>query len=255
MALLVAVLGLAIGSFLNVVIARLRSGEKGWRSRSECPRCHAVLRPSDLVPLFSFLLLKGRCRTCKQPISWQYPMVEFSAMMLFLISFGVHGGTAGLLGGSLPLMARDAVFASALIVVFAIDLLDMVVYDSVTLPMAAVAFVWNVLLRAVTPANLLLGMGIGAGFFLLQYVVSNGRWIGGGDIRIGAMIGAMLGFPGVVAALFLAYLIGAVAALILLALKKTTWSSQLAFGTFLSAATMIVLTFGDWVWSRYASFF
>lgn len=248
----VAVFGLVIGSFLNVVIARLRSGERGWRSRSECPLCHAVLRPSELVPVVSFLMLKGKCRSCRQPISWQYPLVELSTMALFLAAFFVRDGAAGMPGGEWLRFVRDLTFISALTVIFVVDLLDMVVFDSVTLPMIAIAAAFNLAL-GMKPLGLLWAVLAGGGFFLFQYLVSKGRWIGGGDIRIGAMIGAMLGFPGVIAALFIAYIVGAVVAVVMLALKKTTWSSQLAFGTFLSLATVAVLLFGDRLWSWYGN--
>lgn len=252
MALLVALLGLAVGSFLNVVIGRLRSGESGWRSRSRCPECHAVLKPSELVPLLSFVVLRGKCAHCSKPISWQYPVVEFSVMALSVTVFGVHGGTAGLLGGELLPMVRDWIFVAGLVVVFVIDLLDMVVFDSVTLPMAAAAFILN-LLGGASALNLLSAAAIGAGFFLFQHLVSRGRWIGGGDIRIGLMMGCMLGFPGVILALFLAYIGGALVALAMLATGKAKWSGQMAFGTFLSAATAAVLFFGPHVLAWYAS--
>lgn len=252
MAFIVAVLGLLIGSFLNVVIGRLRSGETGWRSRSRCPECHAVLRPSELVPIASFLALRGRCRSCSKPISWQYPMVEFTTMLLFLTAFWLRGGDAGVLGGSLLLMARDWVFIAALTVIFVIDLRDMVVFDSVTLPMVVIAFLFN-LAAGADPLNLFLASLAGAGFFLFQYAVSRGRWIGGGDIRIGGMMGMMLGFPGVVLALFAAYIIGALAALGLLASGKARWSGQMAFGTFLSVGTLLALFFGQRIMAWYAS--
>ena len=253
MALVIALLGLAIGSFLNVVIGRLRSGESGWRSRSQCPECHAVLRPSELIPLFSFVVLRGRCRSCKKPISWQYPIVEFSTAALFLTSYGLHGGSAGLLGGGLLSVLRDWLFIAGLTVVFVIDLLDMVVFDSVTIPMAVLAFIFS-LATGAKPLNLLLAALVGGGFFLVQYAVSRGRWIGGGDIRIGAMMGMMLGFPGVLLALFVSYVIGALTALGLMAAGKAKWSSQMAFGTFLSASTALVLFFGQRLLAWYASF-
>jgi len=253
MALVIALLGLAIGSFLNVVIGRLRSGESGWRSRSQCPECHAVLRPSELIPLFSFVVLRGRCRACRKPISWQYPIVEFSTAALFLTAFWLHGGAVGLLGGEALPILRDWLFVAGLTVVFVIDLKDMVVFDSVTIPMAVLAFIFS-LATGAQPLNLLLAALVGGGFFLVQYAVSRGRWIGGGDIRIGAMMGMMLGFPGVLLALFLSYVGGALTALVLLALGKAKWSSQMAFGTFLSAATLVVLFFGQRLLAWYASF-
>lgn len=252
MSYIVAFLGLAIGSFLNVVIGRLRSGETGWRSRSRCPDCHAVLRPSELIPLVSFLALRGHCRSCGKSISWQYPLVELSTALLFLTAFWLRGGDAGALGGGLLLMVRDWIFIAALMVVFVIDLRDMVVFDSVTLPMIAIAFLFNAASGA-DPLNLLLAAAAGAGFFLFQYVISRGRWIGGGDVRIGGMMGMMLGFPGVVLALFASYVIGAVVALGLLASGKARWSGQMAFGTFLSVGTVLALFFGQRIMAWYAS--
>lgn len=252
MALIVALLGLAIGSFLNVVIGRLRSGEKGWRNRSHCPGCHTVLKPSELVPIFSFVVLRGHCGTCKMPISWQYPIVEFSTAALFVTSYVLHGGQAGLLGGGLLPMLRDWVFIAGLTVIFVIDLLDMVVFDTVAIPMAVVAFAFS-LAAGAKPLDLLLGALVGGGFFLLQYAVSKGRWIGGGDIRIGAMMGMMLGFPGVLLALFISYVTGALTALVLLAMGKAKWSGQMAFGTFLSVGTVLTLFFGQHVLAWYAS--
>ena len=252
MAFIAAFLGLAIGSFLNVVIGRLRSGETGWRSRSHCPDCHAVLRPSELIPVASFVMLRGKCRACGKSISWQYPLVEISTTLLFLTAFWLHGGEAGVLGGDVLLILRDWVFIAALTVIFVIDLLDMVVFDSVTLPMIPIAFLFN-LAAGRDPLNLFLAALAGSGFFLFQYVVSRGRWIGGGDIRIGAVMGMMLGFPGVILALFAAYVTGALAALGLLAAGKARWSGQMAFGTFLSVGTILALFFGQGIMAWYAS--
>ncbi|MFA5853908.1 MAG: prepilin peptidase [Patescibacteria group bacterium] len=251
--LFAAFAGLAVGSFLNVVIGRLRSGEKGWRSRSRCPECHAVLRPSELVPLVSFLLLRGHCRSCKKSISWQYPLVEFSTMVLFLAACALR---ISAIDFTVPLsllpLLRDWVFISFLTIIFVVDLRDMVVFDSVTLPAAAFALFVNIVLGH-DAVNLLLAAVVGAGFFLLQYVVSRGRWIGGGDIRIGAMMGAMLGFPLVILALFAAYIVGAFVALGLMAAGKAKWTGQMAFGTFLSVATVLAMFFGQHAMNWYAS--
>lgn len=250
MALVVALLGLAFGSYLNVVIWRLRSGERGHRSRSKCPDCHKVLTPSELIPLVSFFVLKRKCRGCEKPISWQYPLVEFAVMGLMLVSFWTHGGAGGALGPNWLFFLRDTLFIAALVVVFVIDFRDMLVHDSVTLSAAGIGLLLNWYL-GLSIGNLLLAVAVGAGFFLFQHAVSGGRWVGGGDIRIGAMMGAMLGFPGVVAALLIAYMIGALTALGMLAFGKTTWKSQMPFGTFLTAATAIILFFGDAIWNWY----
>lgn len=250
MTLVVALLGLAVGSYLNVVIGRLRSGEKGFRSRSKCPECHKVLTPSELIPVVSFLVLKRKCKGCAKPISWQYPLVELAVAGLMLLSFHVHGGAGGAFGPNWVYFLRDTIFIAALVTVFVIDYLDMLVFDSVTLPAAAVAFLLNWYL-GLSPLNLLIGVAVGTGFFLFQHAISGGRWVGGGDIRIGAMMGAMLGFPGIIAALLIAYMVGAMTALGLLASRKTTWKSQMPFGTFLAVATVVVLFFGDAIWNWY----
>lgn len=252
MVLIVALFGLALGSYLNVVIGRLRSGEKGFRRRSWCPECHRVLKPSELIPLVSFFVLGRRCKGCRKPISWQYPLVEFSVMALIIVSFYVRGGAGGALGTNWLYFVRDIVFVMALVTVFIIDLRDMLVFDSVTLTAAGIGFLMNWYLGT-SFTNLLLAVAVGAGFFLFQYVVSGGRWVGGGDIRIGIMMGAMLGFPGVVAALLIAYIIGSLTALGLIAARKTSWKSQMPFGTFLAVATAIVLFFGGAIWMWYGS--
>ena len=252
MAIIVALLGLSVGSFLNVLIGKLRSGERGSRKRSRCPKCHIVLRPSELIPVVSFFVLRRKCRGCERSISWQYPLVELALMAALLVSYWVHGGAGAVFGPEWLFFVRDAVFVSALVVVFVIDYQDMIVFDSVTLPMIVIAGAFNLFL-GVSFLNLLLAVLVGGGFFLFQYVISKGKWIGGGDIRIGAMVGAMVGFPGVVAVLLISYVMGAFFALSLIGLKKTTWKSQLAFGTFLTVATVIVLFFGDQIWNWYGS--
>lgn len=251
MSLIVALMGLSVGSFLNVVIGRLRSGETAWRSRSRCPECHTVLKAIELIPLLSFLAQRGHCRSCTKPISWQYPLVEASTAFLFFAVFLLHGGSDALFTSSpLPLI-RDWIFIVALTIVFVIDLRDMVVFDSVTLPAIVAAFILNIA-DGLNPLNLLMSAVIGAGFFSLQYVVSKGRWIGGGDIRIGAMMGMMLGFPGIILALFVSYLMGACVALGLMAASKARWDGQMAFGTFLSLGTLFTMFFGQPILAWYA---
>jgi prepilin signal peptidase PulO-like enzyme (type II secretory pathway) len=151
---------------------------------------------------------------------------------------------------ALPLL-RDWIFISFLTVVFVIDLRHGG-FDSVTLPAAGLAFLINIVLGH-DVLNLLLAAVVGAGFFLLQYIVSRGRWIGGGDIRIGAMMGMMLGFPLVILALFAAYIVGAIVALGLMAAGKAKWTGQMAFGTFLSVATVLALFFGQDAMNWYAT--
>lgn len=230
------VIGTVVGSFLNVIILRARTKTSVADGRSKCTSCQNALAPRDLVPVISFLALKGRCRSCKVPISIQYPLVELATGALFVLAF-LHAGIK-------PELIRDLAFVSTLIVIFVFDLRYMEIPDRFTVPAMVFALFANVYLGAD-----LVSLGLGAiaagGFFLAQYVFSKGTWIGGGDIRLGALMGLMLGLSHVVAALFVAYVVGAVYAAWLLATKKANANSQVPFGTFLAVATVVVMLCGD----------
>ena len=139
-----------------------------------------------------------------------------------------------------------------MIVIFAVDWKYYLIFDEVTLPGIAVMIVLQLLVTPVSKWKfLLLGLVIGGLFFLLQFVVSKGRWIGGGDIRLGFLLGAIVGWPKILIAIFLAYFSGAILSLILVGLKKKDFKSQMPFGTFLAAATVVVILWGDAIWRWY----
>ena len=228
--------GLAVGSFLNVIILRTRVKTSVADGRSKCMSCQTKLSPRDLVPVLSFCALRGKCRSCKVPISIQYPLVELSAGLLFLLAF--------LQNGIGPELVRDLVFVSTLIVIFVFDLRYMEIPDRFTVPAMVFALLANLYLGFAW-SSLVLGAIAAGGFFLMQYVLSKGKWIGGGDIRLGVLMGLMLGLPSTVAALFVAYVVGAVYAGWLLATKRASAESQVPFGTFLAVATVVVMLVGD----------
>lgn len=234
-------LGTAVGSFCNVVIYRLHTGESPWRGRSHCPRCGHELSAADLIPILSFAWLRGRCRYCSQEISWQYPLVEVAMGLLnglMVWQFGISW--AGLLA---------VVLSAFLLVIFVYDLKHQLILDRVSLPAMIVGLLFSLV---VGRSWLSIGLGavVGAGFFGLQYLVSRGRWIGGGDIRLGGVLGLALGWPLVVVSMVLAYLGGSVIAVELLLMKRKNWSSVLPFGTFLSLAGAVTMIGGqtllDW---------
>ncbi|PIT90318.1 MAG: prepilin peptidase, partial [Candidatus Komeilibacteria bacterium CG10_big_fil_rev_8_21_14_0_10_41_13] len=142
------------------------------------------------------------------------------------------------------------VFACFLIIIFIYDLKYYLILDKVSLPAFTIALILNVLL-GYNVGNLLLASVIIGGFFGLQFIISQGKWIGGGDIRLGLVMGAMLGWPLALVALFLAYILGAVFGLILIISRRKDWQSQLPFGTFLTAATLIALLWGHEILSWY----
>lgn len=238
-AAVIMLFGLIIGSFLNVVIYRLPQKEHFLISRSHCPKCSKILSWKELIPLISFLIQKGKCRSCRQPIRWQYPLVEFTTAILFVLLFAEFDISKKFF--------VYAVFVSILIVIFVIDLQKYLILDTVTIPALFAALIGNLILSEQSVASLFIGALIGGGIFLIQFLVSRGRWIGGGDIRLGALMGFILGWPVVVVALLLAYWSGAIVAATLLLSKKKKLADQIPFGTFLSASTIIVLLYSDYL--------
>ncbi|MDP3964763.1 MAG: prepilin peptidase [bacterium] len=243
-AILIFIVGISIGSFLNAVIWRLHTKENFLKGRSYCPKCRAHIRARDLMPVMSFLLLRGKCRDCGKSISWQYPLIELVTAVAFVILYGVFGLTISFFVA--------AVYTGFLVIVFMFDLKHYLILDRVMLPAAIVAF-FGSLLIGLSIWNILLGAVIGGGFFMLQFLLSGGKWIGGGDIRLGAVMGLMLGWQGVLVALFISYLVGSITGVILIFSGRKSWQSRLPFGVFLTLATFIALVWGDAIASWYSS--
>ena len=249
MALFIFFLGMSVGSFLNVVMLRTYKGQS-WLGRSQCAVCKHVLSARDLIPLFSFFLLKRQCRFCQTPISWQYPLVECFTGFLFLLFFLKY--TQGWFLSPMQIafwgtfFLRDLIFILFLIVLFVYDLKYFFILDRFTIPGIVIALSFNVFL-GFSFFSLLSGLVVLSGFFLLQFLFSKGTWVGGGDIRMGALMGSMLGLEQSLVALFLSYLIGALFGIALLLTKKATRKTQIPFGTFLAIGTFLVLFFGHQV--------
>jgi len=254
------IFGVCIGSFLNAWLWRLHRDESMFGRRSYCPKCSKQLKNFDLVPLLSFLFLGGKCRFCKVKISWQYPLVEFVTGVLFLFAFiNVANGLGADLISQMTLLLYWY-FIAIMIVIFVYDLKYYLILDRVSLPAMVIILLINLLLGA-SLVNLLIGAVIGAGFFAVQFYLSGlvihspklikiekksfGKWVGGGDIRLGALIGFMLGWQGVLITLFIAYVSGSVIGLALIFTKKKKMKSQVPFGPFLSAAAIITLLWGN----------
>lgn len=207
-----------------------------------CVHCGCQLTWSENIPLLSFILLHGKCRTCHKRIPADYFVVEFATPLLL-----VFAASADLAYGiSNPLhIWRDLFFVALLVVVFVYDAKYYLILTRVVYGGAIVGFLINYFALHISPVNMLVGALAGAGFFWAQYVLSHGRWIGGGDVRLGFMMGVLLGWPNILVALFMAYVLGAVVSLGLLALRKKTLKSQLPFGTFLALGTFVALLWGS----------
>jgi len=247
--------GLIVGSFLNCVIYRLEEGKSFLKGRSFCPDCKHTLSWRDLIPLLSFLILKGKCRYCQKKISWQYPSVELSTGILFLLIFNYT--FPNLLATGYWLLV-----ASFLIIIFVYDLKHYVIPDKVIYPAIMVSGIWyfvsGIFLNLYTKYEILntIYSAFGAAaFFLAIVLISRGKWMGVGDIKLAFLMGLILGFPNILAALFLAFLIGAIIGVGLVVSQKKTLKSEVPFGPFLVTGTFIALFWGENIINWYLNFF
>lgn len=253
---LLFLLGASIGSFINAALYRLPRRESVWRGRSHCPACGRVIAWRDLIPLASFVALAGYCRHCRQRISWRYPAVEAAGGVLFVLG-GLVLGPAVFSWPGLAHLALYLTAASFFFALFMYDLEHYLIPDRIVLPAIAVVVILNILAAAFggsAPASawfLLLGALTGGFWFLWQFLVSRGRWVGGGDIRLGLLMGALLGWPRVLLALMVAYIGGGLLALCLIFLGKKTFKSRLPFATILLPSALIVFLWGDDLWRWY----
>ena len=234
-----SILGLAIGSFLNVCIYRVPLDKSVVRPPSSCPHCGYQLRWIDNVPVVSYAALGGRCRGCRAPISIRYPLVEIVTMVIFAVHYLVFGPDI--------LLVPRLLFACILIVLFAIDLEHHLLPDVITLPGIVVGLAFSAMLPpGIVPA--LIGAVAGAGILWLiayaYFLISGQDGMGLGDIKMLAMIGAFLGWQAVILTLVLSSVAGALAGGIVLALKWGGLKHELPYGTFLSLAALTSSLFG-----------
>lgn len=248
--------GAIAGSFLNVVILRLPQGAS-LSGRSRCVHCGRKLKPVELFPLFSFLILKGKCKNCRMAISWRYFTIELITGLMFLAVFLWQNPVDQI--GYLFFL-KSLVLIAVLIAVFVIDLEHYLILDEVLLAGGIIALGFNLILDLISKhkiysldslalSGLLAALGFSCFFFSLWYV-SKGKWMGFGDVKFMFFLGLALGWPDVLVCFILAFLLGTVFSLPLLILGKKTLSSKLPFGTFLSVAAALALFFGDklFVW-------
>jgi leader peptidase (prepilin peptidase) / N-methyltransferase len=224
------IIGAVFGSFANVLIHRLPRRQSIVAPGSHCPACGAPIRAWDNVPIVSYLVLRGRCRACGRAISPRYLLVE-------TIMGGLAAGVVWRFGFS-PAALRYGVLAFALLVVFFTDLEHQIIPNAVTYPGIVAGLALSAAAGQLVPSAV---AAAAAGLvFLVLGVVSRGG-MGGGDIKLAAMIGAFLGAPAVVVALFLAVALGASAGLVLLALRLRSRKDMIPFGPAMAAGAMIAV--------------
>lgn len=264
--LITVLLGLILGSFINALVWRLHQQDNTGNNqnsqysiingRSMCPNCKHELGPLDLVPVLSWVLLNGKCRYCHKKISALYPLVELSTSVLFAVSYI-------LLAPNLHSVVSVAQFVIWLIIITILialliyDLKWMLLPNKLVFPLRGLAIIhrllglnfgWHSLFM------LILSLAFGYGLFYGLFIISNGKWIGGGDVKLAISWGILLSNPiKSLMVLFIASVIGTLVILPSLLSKKTTLQSKIPFGPFLILAFIIVYLFGDRLISLFQS--
>jgi leader peptidase (prepilin peptidase)/N-methyltransferase len=257
----VFIIGLFIGSFLNCVSCRIFLEEDFVIKNSYCPNCNHKLSAIDLVPVFSFLLLKGKCRYCNDKISWQYPLAELATGIVFVLIYAHLG--FNLLGFFTGYQIWNLIYLlsvfSFLVIAFIYDAKHFIIPDKVTISGIVVSLIWiafsfftgnyqgEQILSTIYSA-------VGASlFFFFLWLFSKGRAMGFGDVKLAFLLGLILGFPNIIVALFFAFTVGAVMGLLFIISGEKKMESQVPFGPFLILGTLFALILGSqavaWYWS------
>jgi len=241
--------GLIIGSFLNVVIHRLPREESLVTPRSRCPACQTPIRPWDNVPVVSFLLLRGRCRDCGQPISWRYPLVEGLTGLLFALTVARFGMT---------FLALSLLFlVSALVVVAFVDIDHQVIPNAITLPGIPLGLLAGLAVGGPPILDRILGALTGAGFLYLVLLYGSALYgrdaMGEGDLNLIALVGAFLGWRGVVVTILFGCVAGSFVGLTMIAFGRLGRRDHMPFGPFLATGALVALFVGDQLISWYVT--
>jgi prepilin signal peptidase PulO-like enzyme (type II secretory pathway) len=225
--------GLIFGSFGSVLITRVPNGEK-ITGRSRCPQCKTTLSAIGLIPLVSFCLSRGKCRTCNKPIGMFYPLIELASGAIFLLAFCLNRD-----------IASSVFMAMALWLLFIISVIDIrtqTISDMLNIPLSIFGIFYSLEIGAFYWGGAL----VGAGFFGGLWILSKGKWIGSGDIILGAGIGFLVGsWQMMIMCMMMTYIIGAVVAIALVIMGKLHRKSTLPFAQFFSFGALFAVVFRD----------
>lgn len=243
MEILIFIVGLVVGSFLNVCIYRIPRKISIIKPASYCPSCGNSIRPWHNIPVLSFLLLKGKCAYCGTKISLRYPLVEMLNGIFYVLAY---------LNFSLPALAFVLIFISALIVISFIDLDFQIIPDQISIPLIFIGLILSVLPHnslnlAQDIKDSLIGIVVGGGSLLIVSLISKGG-MGGGDVKLNAAVGAFLGWKSALLTIFIGSLAGSIVGIVIL---KKTGSRKIPFGPFLSLGACVCLFFGEKILNWY----
>ena len=235
------IFGAVVGSFLNVCIFRLPAQESIIKPLSRCPNCHHPIRYFDNIPLVSFIILKRKCRDCGAKISWRYPLVELITAVLSLLLFLQFGLTL--------IFLTFFIFVCVLIVITFIDLDHQIIPDVLTLPGIPIFFLLAIFVVKIPWLEAVIGLAVGGGvLFAIAFfyeLISKREGMGGGDIKLLAMIGGFLGWKSLIFILLFSSFSGAIVGITAMIIKKQDLKYAVPFGPFLSAAAVAYLFWGN----------
>jgi len=259
--IIIFIFGLVIGSFLNVVINRLNIHQNLASPRSYCPKCKHQLSFWDLIPVLSYIFLKGKCRYCKKKISWQYPLVELVTGISFLLLFFKFVDINNINLNFVVILEQLLIyffFVSILIIIFVYDLKHYLIPNKIIYPAILITLIIQILPIPEYPnisiQNLIIGSLIPGIFFLILVLVSKEKWMGAGDVKLGFLCGLIVGFPNILVALFISFVTGAIIGLILIVSKKKDLKDKMPYGTLLTFATFVTILFGSQIINWYLNF-
>lgn len=235
-AVLVFILGLLIGSFLNVCIFRIPLRQSVVTTPSHCGSCGKRIRSYDLIPVLSYLLLGGKCRFCGEKISLRYPMVELLNAGIYLLIYQACGLSIQFIG--------FALLASALIVIAFIDYDHKIIPDGIVLLLVGAGIIYSVFAQDITWLDRLIGFFVASLPLYLLLLLSRGG-VGGGDIKLMAAVGIYLGWKLTLLSLFMGAVLGSIVAVILLILKRKTRKDEIPFGPALAVGIMAAALYGN----------
>ena len=238
--------GLVFGSFANVIILRLNTGESLIFKGSRCFFCSQKLQWFELIPIVSFLVLRGRCRSCRSRISWQYPVVELASGFLFLL---IYVSTAT--STDIWSLGLTTAFFWLLLVISVYDIRHKIIPNSLVYLAVIIAFLPLIIGQQLAP-NLISGIALFS-FFAFLWWVSNGRWMGFGDAKLALAIGIFLGWPLSFVGVLLSFWVGALFGLVLIFLRRLHLKTHVPFGPFLSMGALTAFLWGERITAWYLS--
>lgn len=242
-AFFVFIIGACTGSFCSALLHRTRHGGSVVTGRSQCVKCRHKLGPLDLIPIVSWLISAGRCRYCRAPYGWQYLALEASFGALFVAAYNHYCLWNDFCPSqnALFLVGKLATFLAFLGLVFVYDARHGEIPDSYSITGTLFALLANIFIDPSAWYWYLAAAAAGAGFFGIQYAVSRGKWVGDGDIVMGMMMGAMLGWPRIFIAILIAYVLGLFTVIVLMAIRRKRLTDTMPLGPLLAVGTAIAL--------------